>query len=147
MLSSVSGRFVRVDNNGTITANGNQKSSAVFLMYLKNSQVQFELKSKPGMFLMLKGKNHSIVDDVNTTVSSPKNATANPISNEYTLVVDYPSEPFLTEWEKSGTCDALVQKVDESTTCSVAFDPSGNVVVPCHPPAAYIRSCLSVIRM
>ena len=110
MLSSVSGRFVRVDNNGTITANGNQKSSAVFVMYLKNSQVQFELKSKPGMFLMLKGKNHSIVDDVNTTVSSPKNATANPISNEYTLVVDYPSEPFLTEWEKSGTCNALVQK-------------------------------------
>ena len=55
LYSQLSGRFVQVADNGAITAtNRNQKSSSVFIMYLKNSQVQFELNNKPGMFLLLK---------------------------------------------------------------------------------------------
>ena len=94
-------------------------------MYLENFQVQFELKGKPGMFLMLKGKKHSIniVEDVNTTVSTPKNSTANPINNVYSLVVDYPSEPFLTGWEKRGICGALVQMV-RLYECTIVLPPS-----------------------
>ena len=86
LLSNLSGRYVRVANNGTITADGNRRSSTVFYMYLKNSQIQFELTSNPGMFLML-----SPTDKMNL---------------EYTLTVGYPSDPFqdLTEWEISGPC-------------------------------------------
>ena len=84
-------------------ANGNLKSSAVFKMYLKNSQIQFELKNKSGMFLMLKELNSSVNEDVNNTTSSPVNITAaNPtISQEYAVVVYYPSESHLhvTMWE------------------------------------------------
>ncbi|KAL5479378.1 hypothetical protein EMCRGX_G022896 [Ephydatia muelleri] len=89
--------------NGAIMANGNLKSSAVFKMYLKNSQIQFELKNKSGMFLMLKELNSSVNEDVNNTTSSPVNITAaNPtISQEYAVVVYYPSESHLhvTMWE------------------------------------------------
>ena len=133
LLSQLSGRFVRVTENGAIIANGNLKSSAVFKMYLKNSQIQFELKNKPGMFLMLKELNNSMVEDVVNTTSSPVNITANQtISHEYALVVDYPSESHLTEWERSGLCGALVMKVDEDTNCAIAFDGSGKVAGPCN---------------
>ena len=141
LLSQQSGRFVHVADNGAIKANGNQKSSSVFNMYLKNSQIQFELKNKPGMFLMLKELNHTVY--VN---SSSMNVTTNQtISHEYTLVVDFPSEPYLTEWEKSGPCGALVQKVDESTNCFVAFDSSGKVAGPCHLLSTNLASCVSVV--
>ena len=133
MRSNLSGRYVRVGDNGAITANGNPKSSSVFTTYSKNDRVQFELKSKPGMFVMLKELNHSIVDDSYNTSSLPMNVTANQtVVHEYVLVVDYPSEPYLTEWEKIPTSGALVQKVDENTTCAISFDSSGKVAGPCN---------------
>ena len=146
LLSQLSGRFVRVAENGDIMANGSQKSSAVFNMYLKKSQIQFELKNKPGMFLMLKELNNSFVEDVVNTTSSPVNITAT-ISHEYALVVDYPSESCLTEWEKSGLCDALVMKVDENTNCFIAFDSSGKVAGPCNLSASDAAGCISVLRV
>ena len=85
LLSQLSGCFVRVAENGDIVANGNQKSSPVFKMYLTCSQIQFELKYKPGMFLMLNELNNSVVEDVVNTTSSPMNITAT-ISHEYALV-------------------------------------------------------------
>ena len=98
-----------------------------------NNRVQFELKSKPGMFLMLKELNHSIADVDNNATSLPMNVTANQtIVREYVLVVDYPSEPYLTEWEKSTTSGALVQIVDENTTCAISFDSNGKVAGPCN---------------
>ena len=135
LCSYVAGMYVHVDDNGTITATGTPRSSSVFNLYSKNAyRVQFELKSKPGMFLMLKELNQSIVDVDNNTTSLPMNVTANPtVAHEYVLVVDYPSEPCLTEWEISTTSGALVQKVDENgTTCSISFDSSGNVAGPCN---------------
>ena len=145
LLSQLSGRFVRVAENGDIVANGNQKSSAVFKMYLTSSQIQFELKNTPGMFLMLKEVNNSMAaaDVVNTT-SSPVNTTAT-ISHEYALVVGYPSESCLTEWEKSGLCGALITKVDEDTNCFIAFDSSGNVAGPCNLSASDPSGCISVL--
>ena len=133
LLSYLAGRFVNVSDNGTVTAHGNQKSSSVFITYSKNDRVQFELKSKPGMFLMLKELNHSIVHVDNNATSLPMNVTANQtVVHEYVLVVDYPSEPYLTEWEKSTISGALVQKVDENTTCAISFDSSGRVSGPCN---------------
>ena len=146
LLSQLSGRFVRVAENGDIMANGSQKSSAVFNMYLKKSQIQFELKNKPGMFLMLKELNNSFVENVVNTTSSPVNIMAT-ISHEYALVVDYPSESCLTEWEKSGLCDALVMKVDENTNCFIAFDSSGKVAGPCNLSASDAAGCISVLRV
>ena len=130
LCSYVAGKYVHVDDNGTITANGSPRSSSVFITYSKNDRVQFELKSKPGMFLMLKELNHSIADVDNNTTSLPMNVTT--VVHEYALVLDYPSEPYLTEWEKSTTSGALVQKVDDNTTCSISFDSSGNVAGPCN---------------
>ena len=104
-------------------ANGNLKSSAVFKMYLKNSQIRFELKNKSGMFLMLKELNSSVNEDVNYTTSSPVNITAT-ISQEYAMVVYNPSESHLhvTMWEnKRIICGALVMEVDEGTNCFIAF--------------------------
>ena len=145
LLSQLSGRFVRVAENGSIRANGNENPSAVFNMYLKNSQIQFELKNKPGMFLMLKELNNSIAEDVANTTSSPVNITANQtISHEYALVVDYPSESHLTVWEKSGLCGALVIKVDDDTNCSIAFDRSGKVAGPCNLLATTHEECISI---
>ena len=66
LLSQLSGCFIRVAENGDIVANGNQKSSAVFIMYLTCSQIQFELKYKPGMLNEL---NNSVVEDVVITTS------------------------------------------------------------------------------
>ena len=144
--SQLSGRFVQVADNGDITAtNRNQKSSSVFIMYLKNSQVQFELKNKPGMFLMLKELNHSIAENTNITTSSQMNVTT--ISHEYALVVDYPSEPYLAEWENSGSCGALVQMMDENTNCFIAFDSSGKIAGPCNLPGNDPASCISTIRI
>ena len=143
LLSQLSGWFVSVAENGDIMANGNQKSSAVFNMYLKISQIQFELQNKPGMFLMLKELNNSVTEDA---TSSPMNITAI-ISHEYALVVDYPSESCLTEWEKSGLCDALVMKVDENTNCFIAFDSSGKVAGPCNLSATDAAGCISVLRV
>ena len=142
LYSRLSGRFVQVADNGAITAtNRNQKSSSVFIMYLKNSQVQFELKNKPGMFLLLKELNHSIAEN-NT---SQTNVTT--ISHEYALVVDYPSESYLAEWENSGPCGALVQMMDENTNCFIAFDSSGKVAGPCNLSANDPASCISTIRV
>ena len=138
LLSQLSGRFVHVADNGAIKANGNHKSSSVFNMYLKNSQIQFELKNKPGMFLMLKELNPSV--SVNSTTSSPMN-----VSDEYALVVDYPSEPYLAEWENSGSCGALVQMMDENTNCFIAFDSSGKVAGPCNLLSTDLASCVSVV--
>ena len=133
LCSYLAGKCVNVDYNGTITANGSPKSSAVFVKYSNNNRVQFELKSKPGMFLMLKELNHSIADDDNNATSLPMNVTANQtVVHEYVLVVDYPSEPYLTEWEQSITSGTLVQKVDENTTCAISFDSSGKVAGPCN---------------
>ena len=142
LCSRNAGKCVRVYDNGTITANsGNPKASSVFIKYSKNDRVQFELKRKPGMFLMLKELNHSIAEDISNTTSLPMNVTANQtvvheyvqtVVHEYVLVVDYPSEPYLTEWEKSTTSGALVQKVDENTTCAISFDSSGKVAGPCN---------------
>ena len=146
LLSQLSGRFVRVAENGDIMANANQKSSSVFNIYVKNSQVQFELKNKPGMFLMLKELNSTVSEDVVNTTSSPVNITAT-ISHEYALVVDYPSESRLTEWEKSGLCEALVMKVDENTNCFIAFDSSGKVAGPCNLSATDAARCISVLRV
>eukprot|EP00731_Ephydatia_muelleri_P025672 Em0017g755a len=148
LLSQVSGRFVRVAENGDIMANENQKSSSVFNMYLKNSQVQFELKNKPGMFLMLKELNNSVVEDVANTTSSSVNITANQISirHEYALVVDYPFKSLLTVWEKSGLCGALIMKVNDDAHCSVAFDSSGKVAGPCNLLATDSAGCISVLR-
>ena len=143
LLSQLSGRFVHVADNGAITAKGNQKSSSVFIMYLKNSQVQFELKNKPGMFLMLQELNHSTAENTNITTSSQTNVTT--ISHEYALVVDYPSEPYLTEWGKSGHCGALVQMMDENTNCFIAFDGNGKVAGPCNLSANDPASCISTI--
>ena len=143
LLSQQSGRFVHVADNGAITAKGNQKSSSVFIMYLKNSQIQFELKNKPGMFLMLKELNHSIAENANITTSSQTNVTT--ISHEYALVVDYPSEPYLAEWDKSRSCGALVQMMDENTNCFIAFDNSGKVAGPCNLSANDPASCISTI--
>eukprot|EP00731_Ephydatia_muelleri_P027549 Em0019g422a len=141
LYSRLSGRFVRVADNGAITAtNRNQKSSSVFIMYLKNSQVQLELKNKPGMFLMLKELNHSIAENANITTSSQTT-----ISHEYALVVDYPSESYLTEWENSGSCGALVQMMDENTNCFIAFDSSGKVAGPCNLSANNPASCISTL--
>ena len=112
-------------------------------MYLKNSQVQFELKNKPGMFLMLKEINHSIAENTNITTCSQMNVTT--ISHEYALVVDYPSEPYLTEWENSGSCGALVQMMNENTNCFIAFDSSGKVAGPCNLSANDPASCISTI--
>ena len=133
LCSYLAGKCVNVDNSGTITSNGSPKSSAVFVKYSNNNRVQFELKSKPGMFLMLKELNHSIADVDNNTTSLPMNITANKtVVHEYVLVVDYPSEPYLTEWEQSTTSKTLVQKVDENTTCAISFDSSGQVAGPCN---------------
>ena len=61
------------------------------------------------------------------------NVTANQTTfHEYVLVVDYPSEPYLTEWEQSTTSGALFQKVDENTTCAISFDSSGKEAGPCN---------------
>ena len=128
-------------------ANGNQKSSAVFKMYLKNYQIQFELKNTLGMFLMLKELNNSMAEDVVNTTSSPVNSTTNQtIRHEYALVVDYPSESHLTEWERRGLCGALVMKVDEDTNCAIAFDGSGKVAGPCNLLPTDSASCISVQR-
>eukprot|EP00731_Ephydatia_muelleri_P025663 Em0017g746a len=143
LLSQLSGRFIRVAENGAIMANGNLKSSAVFKMYLKNSQIQFELKNKPGMFLMLKELNSSVSEDVVNTTSSPVNITAT-ISHEYAVVVDYPSEPHLTMWEKSGLCGALVMEVDEGTNCFIAFDTSGKVSSQCNTLATNHQDCIGI---
>ena len=133
LCSYLAGHCVNVDNSGTITANGSPKSSTVFVKYSNYDRVQFELKSKPGMFLMLKELNHSIVDVDNNVTSLPMNLTANQtVVREYVLMVDYPSEPHLTEWEKSTTSGALVQKIDENTTCAISFDSSGKVAGPCN---------------
>ena len=144
LYSQLSGRFVQVTDNGAITAtNRNPKSSSVFIKYLKNSQVQFELKNKPGMFLMLKELNHSTAENTNITTSSQTNVTT--ISHEYALVVDYPSEPYLAEWEISRSCGALVQTMDENTNCFIAFDSSGKVAGPCNLPANDPASCIDPI--
>lgn len=126
LLSQLPGRFIHVSDTGSITARGSEKTSAVFNMYLKNSTIQFELKSKPGIFLMLKEQNYAIAETENTTLTLSR-----PSCNKtYTLVVDHPSEPFLTEWEISRPCGALVQTVDESTSCFIAFDSGGELAGP-----------------
>ena len=134
LCSRNAGKCVRVYDNGTISANSvGKKAPSVFMKYLKNDRVEFELKSKPGMYLMLKELNHSIAEDVSNTTSLPMNVTANQtVVHEYVLVVDYPSEPYLTEWEQSTTSGALFQKVDENTTCAISFDSSGKVAGPCN---------------
>ena len=141
LLSQRSGRFIRVTENGDIVANGNQKSFAVFKMYLKNSRIQFELQNKPGMFVMLKELNNPMATDVVNRTSSSTNIT---VSHEYALVVDYPSESHLTEWEKSGLCGALVMKVDEVTNCFIAFDTSGKVAGPCNSLATNQEDCIGI---
>ena len=134
LCSRNAGKCVRVYDNGTISANSvGIKAPSVFIKYPKNDRVQFELKRKPGMFLMLKELNHSIAEDVSNTTSLPMNVTANQtVVHEYVLVVDYPSEPYLMEWEQSTTSGALFQKVDENTTCAISFDSSGKVAGPCN---------------
>ena len=144
LYSRLSGRFVYVADNGAIAATSrNEKSSSIFIMYLKNFRVQFELKNKPGMFLTLKELNHSIAENANITTSSQTNVTT--ISHEYALVVDYPSEPYLAEWENSGSgsCGALVQMMDENTSCFIAFDSSGKVAGPCNLSANDPASCIT----
>ena len=138
LCSRNAGKCVRVYDNGTIAANtGNPKASSVFIKYSKNDRVQFELKRKPGMFLMLKELNHSIVENASYAMNVTANQTVvheyvQTVVHEYVLVVDYPSEPYLTEWEKGTTSGALVQKVDENTTCAISFDSSGKVAGPCN---------------
>ena len=98
------------------------------------------------MFLMLKELNNSVAEDVVNTTSSPVNITANQtISHEYALVVDYPSESHLTEWEKRrGLCGALVMKVDEHTNCAIAFDVSGKVAGPCNLFPTNSEDCITI---
>ena len=133
LCSHNAGKCVRVYNNGAISANSLNPKASVFKMYPKNDRVEFELKTKPRMFLMLKKLNHSIAEDVSNTTSLPMNVTANQtVVHEYILVVDYPSEPYLTQWKKSTTSGALFQKVDENTTCAISFDSSGKVAGPCN---------------
>ena len=134
LLSQNSGRFVQVLENGTISAKGRQKDATVFNMYLKNSQIQFETKSKPGMFLMLK----------EITTPTPTNSTnlANATDKSYALGVGYSSESNLTTWEKSGDCGTLSQSVHDGTICSIAFDEAGNVIDPCH---VVDNDCIAVL--
>ena len=124
LCSHNAGKCVHVYENGTISANSVYKKASAFTMYLKNDRVQFELEPSTRMFLMLK---------VSNTTSLPMNVTANQtIVHEYVLVVDYLSESYLTQWEKSTTTGALFQKVDENTTCAISFDRSGKVAGPCN---------------
>ena len=140
LCSRNAGKCVHVYDNGTMEANRGclrASTSSVFIKYSKNDRLQFELKSKPRMFLMLKELKHSnpnpIVDDVSNATSIPMNVTANRIvAHEYILVVDYPSKPSLTEWEKGTNSRALVQKVDENTTCAISFYSNGKLAGPCN---------------
>ena len=130
LLSQNSGRFVQVLENGTITANARLKFATVFNMFLKNSLVEFEMMSKPGMFLLLK----EITTPTNITASSSINATHNSYSHDiiYALRVDLLSTSNLTGWQLSGeVCGALSQDVDNDTICNIAFDEAGNVIGPC----------------
>ena len=93
---------VQILENGTITAKGKQiLDGTVFNKVLKpNSLVEFEVKSNPGMFLLLK----EITILKNTTPSSPINATDNSHNHyiTYALRVDLLSSSNLTRWEISG---------------------------------------------
>ena len=94
---------------------------------------------------MLKELNNSVAEDVVNTTSPLVNITTNQtISHEYALVVDYPSESHLTEWERSGLCGALVMKVDEDTNCAIAFDDSGKVAGPCNTFATNSEDCITI---
>ena len=83
---------------------------------------------------MWKDLNHSV--SVNSNTSSPMNVT-----DEYILVVDFPSKSFLSDWEKIGPCSLL----DESTNYFIAFDSSGKVAGPCHLLSTDLASCVSVV--
>ena len=144
LLSQNSGRFVQVLENGTITANARQKNATVFNMFLKNSLVEFEMISKPGMFLLLTEITMPIC--TNITASSPINAT-DTYSHEttYALRVDFPSKSNLTRWEISGdNCGALSQEVGNDTIYSIAFNEVGNNVIdPCH---VRDNDCITVVN-
>ena len=130
LLSQTSGRFVYVMENGTIRANEARKRATVFKMYLKNSQIQFEMKTKSGMFLILK--------EVEVTSATELNSH----NDTYTLGVDYSTETSLTSWNRSGNCGILSQRVDNVTTCSIAFDKDGNLIAPCR---VVTEDCIAIV--
>ena len=130
LLSTKSLRFVQILENGTIYANGRLKQATRFYMYLKNNNhIEFEMKSQPGRFLMLKKIpiDSIILSQINTT-----EAGDNHDEFSYTLAVGYTSESNFTSWVRApGYCMVLSQNLNDSMTCKVAFDVNGNVIGPC----------------
>ena len=134
LLSQTSGRFVYVMENATIHANEKLKYATVFNMYLKNSQIQFEMKSKPGMFLMLK--------EVEATSATVNVTETNSYSRPYALGMHNSTDANLTRWNRSGDCGILSQSVENLTACSIAFNKDGDVIGPCH---VVTEDCIAIV--
>lgn len=150
LLSKQSGRYVHVSEGGVIDAYSNKNSATVFIMYPINMTVQFEVKNKPGMFLMLENINKSSDADYDDIVSSPAllNTTEDRDDIEYALVVGNATETSLTRWETAGGANILAQRVpDMDTSCYIAFDSRGNVVGPCHLNPASDPECVVTIEI
>lgn len=149
LLSKQTGRYVHVSEDGEIDARSSKNSATVFVMVPKDSTVQFELYSKPGMFLMLERINTTPASDATYRNgvdggSGQANATESPSDGvEYALVVGNATETSLTRWDRAtGPVSTLSQSVrDKDTSCYVAFDSRGEVTGPCDLNAVDNQEC------
>ena len=143
LLSTKSLRFVRILENSSIDANGRLKQATTFYMYLKNNNhIEFEMKSQPGRFLLLK---KMPIDGIISSQINTTEAGDNHDEVSYILAVGYTSESNFTSWVRApGYCMILSQNLDDDTTCKVAFDVNGNVIGPCR---AISDDCIEAQRV
>ena len=147
LQSRRSGHYVQVSENGDVEATSAKNSATVFIKYLTNSAVQFEVKNKPGMFLILRRVNESSDTDANDTSPMPifNTSTAEGRdSNTYALVVDYAVETSLTRWGNGGVVDTL-RSLDGDASCYIAFDTYGKVAGPCNLVASDMACAVRIV--
>ena len=126
LFSQFTGQFVQITENGRITADGTEESAVVFYTLIQDNLVSFELKDKPGKFLML---NELTIDNINSTVFL-NNASS---QSQYELLVGAPTNVSHVQWEiVSDSTFALKQTLDQNIDCFVAFNNDGSVAGPCN---------------
>ena len=139
LLSENTNLFVRIADNGSITADGELAQAAVFYVY-HNPQPNFftfeliNLTKPSGQFLMI---NPIVKDETNAINSTAHQQNfSSPSDSLYELVVGIPSSVSHIQWEAvyvgNGMYPVLKQTLDNSWNCFIAFNDDSSVAGPCN---------------